>query len=188
MAVNYANSWVEICNRSLGRLGKGRIDDLISGGELAQYCNLFLGEAIEYVLSSLEWNGLRKRVELARSSTDPVYGYSYAYTLPSDAVTITDVEADGEDWVIEGESLLTEADQVYITYIPRPGSPAELPGYLKKCVSTHLAFLLATPLTVSDSLRALLMQEDQIAMNAAIQADGHRSYPIPLDNWYEDSR
>lgn len=188
MAVNYANSWVEICNRSLGRLGKGRIDDLVSGGELAQYCNLYLGEAIEYVLSSLEWNGLRHRVELARSSTDPVYGYSYAYVLPADLVTITDVENDGEDFVIEGDRLLTEADEVYITYIPRPDSPAVLPGYLKKCVSTHLAFLLATPLTVSDQLRALLMQEDQMAMNAAIQADGHRSYPIPVDAWYGDSR
>ena len=34
MAINYANSWVEICNRALGRLGKGRISDLTTGGDL----------------------------------------------------------------------------------------------------------------------------------------------------------
>lgn len=188
MAVGYANTWLEICNRALARIGKPILSDLSSGGDLALYCNTFLGEAIEYVFSSLEWNALRVRVELARSATDPVYGYAYAYTLPVDFITIVDVETDGEEYEIEGQYILTNATSVYILYIPRIETPNILPGYLKKCISTHLAFLLSTPLTVSDGLRQSLFQEDQLAMNAAIQADGHRSYPLSEEQFYEEVR
>lgn len=188
MAINYANSWVEICNRALGRLGKGRISDLISGGDLVEYCNLYLGEAIEYILSLKHWTVLVERVQLAVSSTTPVYGYDYSYPFPADLISLKKPECDEEEYSIEGNAILTNATEVYITYIKRPADPTTLPGYIKKAISTYLAFLLTTPLTASDQLRGLLAAEMTASLEDAIRADGKREYQEADETWFEDER
>lgn len=188
MAISYGNSWVEIANRALGRLGKGRIDDLTTGGELAQYCNLFLGEAIEETLGQREWLGYRSRVQLARSATTPVYGYDYLYPLPVDLVTIVEVNTDEMEYSVEGSDVLTDADEVYLTYVPRPTTPAVLPGYLKKAISTRLAALLTTPLKCSDALRNTLLQEAVLADDQAVRSDASRSMPAEEPGFNDEAR
>ena len=173
MAISYGTSWIEICNRALGRLGKGGIADLSSGGDLALYCNQFLGEAIETVLSAKNWYSCRTRVQLAPSIETPAYGYEYSYPLPADCVN--PIEYSTEACVPEGNNILTDETELYLTYVPRPVSPASLPGFLKAAISTKLASLLATPLTVSDSLRAMLLQEWQLSMQEAYAADERRA-------------
>jgi hypothetical protein len=177
MAISYGTSWTDICNRALGRLGKGRIDDLVSGGDMALYCNQFLGEAIETVLSARSWYGFRARAQLARSTTAPAYGYNYAYALPADCVNLVGLDT-LDDWTREGAFVLTDAEEVYALYVPRPDTPASLPGYLKRAIGLHLAFLLTTPLASSDQLKAIIGSEVNAAMQDAIAAD-ERSNGLP---------
>lgn len=188
MAISYGTSWIDICNRALGRLGKGSIADLISGGDLAKACNTFLGEAIETVLSARSWYGCRTRVQLARSATVPEYGFAYQYEIPADCVNLIELSIAPEEYVPEGSYILTDASEVYATYIPRPVSPAGLPGPIKKCISTHLAVLLSTPLTSSDQLRAILMAEDQQARTEAYGADERRAGEPTPTPWNVEQR
>ncbi|MBU1081617.1 MAG: hypothetical protein KKB59_14130 [Spirochaetes bacterium] len=185
--VQYGNSWVDIANRALGRIGKARIDTLTSGDELAQYVNTFLGEAVEYILSARSWS-IATRIELARSASAPVFGYSYAYVLPTDHINTIAVATDGSPYLPEGWTILTDSETVYLVYIARPADPSILPGYLKKAISTHLAFLLSTPLTSSDALAARIAQESALALNEAITADARRHEPGQADPWYDEAR
>jgi len=185
--VGYANSWVEIANRALGRLGKGRIDVLTSGDELAQYVNTFLGEAIEAVLSARSWS-FASRVQLARSTSVPSHGFLYSYPLPTAIINIVSVDTGELEYTPEGGSILTDAEEVYLVYIEQPTDPGILPGYLKKAISTHLAFLLTTPLTSSDALAARIAQEAQMALDEAIRADARRYDPGEPDLWYDEAR
>lgn len=182
--ISYGTSWVEICNRALGRLGKGSIADLTTGGDLALWCNQFLGEAIESVLSAKAWYSCRTRVQLAASTETPAYGYTYSYPLPADCAN--PIEYSTTECVPEGNAILTNETELYVTYVPRPVSPASLPGFIKAAISTKLAVLLATPLTVSDSLRAMLMQEWQLAMQEAYAADERRAPQAEVTAYTEE--
>lgn len=185
--IEYGNSWVEIANRALGRIGKGRIDSLITGDELAQYVNTFLGEAVESVLFARSWS-FAARVELARSASAPEYGYDYAYVMPSDIVNLVEVYTGGAAYKPEGDLILTDAEEAFITYIPRPADPGALPGYVKRAISTRLAFLLTSPLTSSDALSARIAQEDALALEDAVRADARRFDPGEPDPWYDEAR
>jgi hypothetical protein len=147
-----------------------------------------LGEAIEYILSLKYWTVLIERLQLAASSTAPVYGYAYSYTLPADLITMIEVSCDETEYRIEGTSLLTDSAEVYIKYVKRPIDPSTLPGYIKRAISTHLAFLLTTPLTSSDQLRGILAAEMSASIEEAIRADGKREYREPDTEFTEDAR
>lgn len=185
--IDYGNSWVAIANRALGRLGKGRIDDLTTGSDLTQYVNTFLGEAIESVLSARSWT-IATRVDLARSLSIPVFGYAYAYVLPIDIINTISVETGGAAYKPEGNTILTDADSVSIVYVARPADPGILPGYIKQAISTRLAFLLTTPLTSSDALASRIAQEAALALEEAIRADARRMQPGEADSWYDEAR
>jgi len=131
---------------------------------------------------------LIERLQLAVSATPPVYGYSYAYALPADLITLIEVTRNEEEYRIEGANLLTDATEVYIKYIKRPADPSTLPGYIKRAISTHLAFLLTTPLTSSDQLRGILAAEMSASIEEAIRADGKREYREPDTEFTEDAR
>jgi len=185
--VLYAPLWLDIANRALGRIGKGRIASLTSDDDLVQYVNTFMGEAVEAVLSSRPWS-IATRVALVRSTTAPAFGYDYAYDLPSDHINTITVETDGSAYRPEGKTIVTDSETVSILYTARPADPDDLPGYLKKAISTNLAFLLSTALTSSEQLAARIAQEYALAMDEAVRADARRFQAGESDPWYEEAR
>lgn len=188
MAIEYGNSWVEIANRALARLSKGRIDSLTTGGgEMAQYCNTFLGEAIEAILSAHPWS-IATRVQLARDAAAPAFGFLYSYPLPVDTVNTIKVETDGSLYKPEGSAVLTDSEYVYIVYVKRPDDPGVLPGYLKRAITTQLAFLLSSPLTSSQQLASRIAQEAAVALEDAVRADARRFQKDEPEAWYDEAR
>jgi hypothetical protein len=186
--IKYGSSWVELCNRALARLGKERISSLTSGGDEVALCNTLLGEAIEAVYSATNWNAAKVRAHLARLETTPIFGLSYLYALPVDFVIPCEVEVGGEEYRIEKDGILTNAEDVYLTYVARPSDPTFIPGYLKKAITTHLAFLLSSSLTADDALAARIIQEAGAAIDEAIRDDGRRSAENPRVPFFDEAR
>ena len=185
--VYYSSTWLDVVNGALARIGKGRLDSLTGGDDLTAYVNTFLGEAVESVLSSRSWS-IATRVALVKSATAPVYGYLYAYDLPTDHISSVEVDAGGFEYRPEGTTILSNAEEMNLLYVARPATPPVLPGYLIKAIAAHLAYLLSTPLTSSEAMAARVMREATDALNAAIAADAGRFRPTGSDPWYEDSR
>lgn len=188
MALSFGASWVDVCNQALGRLGKGTIADLDEGSQLARYCSLFLPRAIEEVWSESDWTAVLCRAQLNQLVETPVFGFDYYYQLPTGFVRMADIDCEEEDFVFEGDRIATDADEVYLAYYALPDDPTRLPGYLRKCIATRLAFLLTTPLTSSEALASRIMQEDLLAIERGIAADANRSQGQSSESWYSETR
>ena len=75
-------SEVSICNRAMALLGANTITSLSDGSTEANVCNAVYADARDAVLRSYPWSCAIKRATLAQLSSDPVWGFDKAYSLP----------------------------------------------------------------------------------------------------------
>jgi hypothetical protein len=183
--VDYTASWTQICNRALGRLGDMTISDLADGTRNAEYCSGFLPQAIEHVLGQYDFNFARRRQRLAPNSEKPVFGWKEQFNYPMDCIRLINVY-DGHSqtpgkggcipYQVENGKILTDTDELQIIYIARPNDPNQLPQAVRNAISTHLAYLLATPLTSNEQLIALIAAESRTALELAKTVDAQMNY------------
>jgi len=100
-----AYSIVGIANLSLGKIGVKQIASLTENSAQAITANASWQYIRDEVLSVKDWYFAKTRVALAQNTTDPVYGFSYAYTLPSDFLRIC--KQDGSDASVFPSGLYT---------------------------------------------------------------------------------
>jgi len=181
------NQWVTICNRALSRIGTQLISSLTDGSTPAIYCNNLLPEVVQSVYGQYDWRSAKKRLQLSALEDVPLYGFSYAYQLPNDFMRLVSVDSENE-YQIEGTTLLSSDEDMYITYIGYPVEADKVPGYIAHAMVTYLAFLLSTPLTSNEGLTQRLLAEYQMALEQAKVADNAGRYETPLPGWYEDVR
>ncbi|MDR1586920.1 MAG: hypothetical protein LBS57_05640 [Treponema sp.] len=183
--VNYTASWTQICNRALGRLGAMSIADLMEGTQNAEFCLRFLPEAVEYVLGQYDFSFARNRVLLAPNAEAPAFGWRAQFNLPLDFMRLVKVygghrempeEADCIPYQVENGKIFANANELQIIYIARPKEPNQLPQSVRKAISTHLAYLLSTPLTSGEQLIALIAAESQSVLELAKKEDAQMNY------------
>ena len=184
-SVDYTASWTQICNRALGRLGSDTIVDLDDGSKSAEYCGRFLPEAIEHILGQWDFKFARRRLRLSPNIDRPAFGWNNQFNYPMDLIRLVKVygghneRPDDNDLVpfqVENGMILTDADILRIIYIARPDDPNQLPQSIRKAISTHLASLLATPLTSNEQLIALILSESQRAIEQAKIEDAQMNF------------
>jgi len=184
-SVDYTASWTQICNRALGRLGADTIADLSDGTNNAHYCVTFLPEAIEHILGQWDFKFARKRQSLTMNADRPAFGWEYQFNCPMDCIRLVKVygganekpeDTDCVPYQVENGKILADAEVLRIIYIARPDDPNQLPQSVRKAVSTHLACLLATPLTSNEQLIALVTAEAQAAIETAKKEDAQLNY------------
>lgn len=100
---------VKACNLALSRIGFGAqrpIVALTDDTEYAQCCDRVFQDTVRAVLSEHSWPWANKSVALALTSFDAPSGWTYAYAMPNDAISIVHVEADGfvPDWISNNDS------------------------------------------------------------------------------------
>lgn len=183
--ITYANTWVMVCNRALSRLGAGSISTMTEGSDESTICVLHLGEAVGSLIEGYDWNCLKERVQLAALSTTPVYGYDYQYQFPVDHARTIEINADGNEYSVEGNKVLTDSDEVYLTYIKYPtDNPTSLPESLLIAIAAKLAVLICTGTTSKVSLQERLHKDATEARKWAIVQDTRNTY----DNIGENER
>jgi len=179
MSIDYTASWTQICNRALGRLGANSISDLTEGTQNAEFCNRFLPEAVEYVLGQWDFKFARKRQKLAMNAEQPAFGWKYQFNYPMDCIrliTVLDGAVETVPYQAENGKILTDADEIYLVYIARPKDPNQMPQAVRKAISTHLAYLLATPMTSNEQLVSLIAAESQQTLERAKKEDAEMNY------------
>ncbi len=193
---SYPAGWTDIANQALGRIGSKTINNLLDGSALANYCQMFMGKAIEDVLNEADWRSAVKREALEQLTETPPFEYAYYYQMPGDFLRLVEgggIETTGEDYSIEADRLLTNATEVNIAYVARPEESEALAPHVKGAIALRLAFLLTTPLTSSEPLAARIAAEYAEAIKVALSADGARKRtPTPADQngctWYDELR
>jgi hypothetical protein len=167
-----ALSKIDLCNQALLKVGAETIASLDINQndsdpviQSAKLCNILFSQALEEVLRSYRWNSATKRVQLTQLSTTPSFKWKFQYQLPNDCIRVvnayetTDAIDDGTTYVIEGKTLLTDYNTVFLLYIYNPEDLSVLDPLLRKCIIQNLAIKLSVPLQLDLKMQNNLIEE-----------------------------
>ena len=152
-------SVVDICNSALYKVGASRISSLTEQNKAARICNDIFSKIRDEVLRAHPWNFATKRIQLARETTVPTFGFNYQYGLPSDCLRVLGVSPDSNIGTtpkvyhkIEGRKLLCNDEQVFISYIFKETNTGNYDPNFVEGLAFRLAQELAYPMVQSSEL------------------------------------
>ena len=177
-------SLTEVANLALALIGEDRVSALTTDtSKPARLCNEFLPQVRDRLLSEHPWNFARRRsANLPASATNPAWGWSYAYPVPSDCIRVLGISAADphEPWEREGGSVLCNLSApISIRYIARITDSGAWSPLFVDLVAATLAERLAIPLVASQSARDAITkyaEQQRIRARAVNAAEGT---PIP---------
>lgn len=200
---------VDICNLALTQLGeRGSVTGLnpTDGSDWAAECSRYYPIALRRLFEEFDWSFSQTRARLSKLSSfdSELYGYKYAYALPSDCVRVTRVSTinqlkengelsqDGTRWMAElpknyeiqfstttqNRILLTDIDNAFVQYTAYKDMPALFPTYFIECLVLGLAVYLVGPIKRSDAASQMaqnLRQAYEQALSKAKTDDAQNS-------------
>ena len=145
---------IRICSDALLMLGGKAISSFNEGTSASNTCDRLYPGVKYSTLQSYPWSFSFKKVQLAQTINTPVNQYRYEYQLPSDrlgairrAYNSTAIGVGTfNDWVIQGDKLLTNQTTVVIDYQFAP-TESEMPAYFVQLLKYMMAWHLADPIT-----------------------------------------
>ena len=140
-------SIVDICNGALNQLGASTILSLTEDSKNARLCNARYTQVRDSLFRSHPWNCLQKRVQLAADTTAPVWGFTSAYTLPTDCLRLLRILDYDSNNKVEGRKILTNNSSMKILYVARIEDPNEYDELLRETISAALAADIAYAVT-----------------------------------------
>jgi hypothetical protein len=158
---------VEICNSAIAKVRGKRILTLNDDTVEARILTDIYPRVMDDLLRAHPWNFAKRRAALAQLSTAPIWGYEYAYQLPSDYRRLlkTDIPT-GIPWELEEEKrLLTDYTLVNIQYIALVNE-----SKFDSCFCEVLAFLLAEQLAYPLTQGTALAQQMSAMATKKLQA------------------
>lgn len=173
-----ATSETEIVNLALARVGQGTIVNINDNDRLSRTAKLHYATKRDNLLRMYRWKFAIKRIELPALLTAPVFGYEYAYQLPTDCIRVLSVnEIDPEFdpdiditlWDREGDTIVTdESAPIKVKYIRRVTDPNHFDPAFKDALSAYLSIYFAPSFRETESnLTTKLMEEFEITVRNA---------------------
>lgn len=182
----------EICNSALAKIGAARITALEEGSKNANLCAELYERCRDDLLRAHSWNFATARAKLAREATTPVFGFAYAYALPADWMRCVDAYGDAGGaaqiiYRVEGDCLLSDADDAFLCYIRRVEDANLMPADFREALACLMARELAVPIAQSNTLEEKLEARFRTRLRRARTTDGLEDQlePMPLGAWAE---
>ena len=144
-------SVVDICNGALNQLGASTILSLTEDSKNARLCNSRYTQVRDALFRTHPWNCLQTRLELAASSDSPAWGFTYAYTLPTNCLRLLRVLDYDSNYKVEGRKILSNATTMKILYISRITDPNEYDELLRETLSAALGADIAYAVTSNNT-------------------------------------
>lgn len=177
-----AISKTDICNQALQKIGSPHVmsidDEEDKGARKVKYA---FEQSLREVIAAGEWNCLKKRDTLGRLLTNPLFGWAYNYQLPSDFISMVTLNGvycyrtEHDDWEIEGDKLLTDAEIAEVEYIHYNENATIWDPLFAKAVIYNLAAACATSIRQDEGMAQTLQQYyDQVALPKARMRDGNQ--------------
>ena len=156
---------INIINRALIKLGQPTISSTTQDPN-GRIFGLVYDDVRDWLLSAHNWRFAIKRVILARNEEKPISGFAYAYTLPSDFLSLykfqetyklpnysDNITVSDERYSIEGDQILCDVeDKLEISYIARVQDPKMFSTWFKEALVAKLAAEFAPRLKQSANL------------------------------------
>ena len=170
-----------IANVSLRYVGREKISDLDTDTNVRGVILQDLYESqLELLLRRGNWNFALKRAALV-ATTDPVFGWSDAYTLPTDFIKAISAHPHDDDdsrtpYKIEGgtgsATLVCNSSTIWLRYIFDVTDVGMMPPDFRDALAWLLAWKMALAGVESTRLAAELRKDYKSALAVAMSADG----------------
>ncbi|UXN73377.1 hypothetical protein N8D56_21255 [Devosia sp. A8/3-2] len=142
------------------------------------------------------WNFATKRASIPAEVTVPAFGWSKAYTLPTDCLRLIALTYDGYDetnpirHIVEGGAVLTnQSGPLPIRYVARVENYNVYSALFVEALSARLAFKMAHWVTGKTSYQQVAKGIYDRAMSDARLSDAiEGDQPRPADNDWIDAR
>lgn len=143
---------INIINRALIKMGQPTISSTAQDPNGRIY-GLVYEDVRDWLLAAHPWRFAIKRAVLAKDEEKPISGFAYAYTLPSDFLSLyrfqdgfkqpnysDNIRVSDERYSIEGNKILCDvADKLYVTYISRVEDPNRFSVWFRESLIAKLA-------------------------------------------------
>ena len=179
-------SVVDICNGALNQLGASTILSLTEDSKNARLCNARFTQVRDGLFRSHPWNCLIKRVELARDTETPSWGFSYQFTLPADCLRVLSILNYDYDYKIEGRKIVANHGTVKIQYVARITDPNQYDELLRETISAALAADIAYAVTSSNPTATNMYNLFQSKLKEARFVDATEGYNTSPNNGQPD--
>ena len=179
-------SVVDICNGALNQLGASTILSLTEDSKNARLCNSRYTQIRDGLFRSHPWNCLIKRVELARDTETPSWGFNYQFTLPADCLRVLSILNYDHDYKIEGRKIVANHGTVKIQYVARITDPNQYDELLRETISAALAADIAYAVTSSNPTATNMYNLFQSKLKEARFVDATEGYNTSPDNGQPD--
>ncbi len=179
-------SVVDICNGALNQLGASTILSLTEDSKNARLCNARYTQVRDSLFRSHPWNCLIKRVELAKDTETPSWGFSYQFTLPADYLRVLTILNYDYDYKIEGRKIVANHGTVKIQYVSRVTDPNQYDELLRETISSALAADIAYAVTSSNPVASNMYNLFQDKLKEARFVDATEGYNTNPDNGQAD--
>lgn len=184
-----ASSDTEICNNALILIGQVLITSMTEDSKAARTCNFYYNIARKAVLRSHPWNFAIKRKKLASLPDAPVFDFTYAFQLPSDALRILNTNDKNDTWRIEGQTLVSYSSSVEVLYIADITQTGLFDDMFDEALAARIALAIAMPLADSRTIRSDMKELYKERMTEARSADGQEGSVLIIDDdFYLESR
>lgn len=165
----------DICNSAISKLGGNQIMDITDESPEAQLCRANYDLVRDAVLEDVNWTFATKRFVFTAANLDaPLFGFTKAYTIPAEVLRVIDINDGRDDWVKEGEEILTDAGKINMIAIIRERDPEKYSPSFVQCMAAKLASEIALPLTNSKTQRDAMVEEYLAKKNWAQSNDGRQ--------------
>ena len=169
-------SVVQICNSALSQLGASSITALTDNSKNARLCNERYDTVRDAVYRSHPWNCLIKRITLAPDATDPDWGFTKSFTLPSDCLRVLGIDAYDTNYKIEGRKILSTESAIKLVYISRVTDPNEMDVLLRETISAALAADMGFAITANLQTAKLFNEKYVAKLSEARHTDASEGY------------
>jgi len=182
-----ATTETDIANKALSLLGQQSIASLSENNKRARTMNANYAQVRDLVLARHVWNCSIERTTLSPLSTSPDWGPDNAFQLPSDYIRLGYTDDPKNEYKIEGRTIVSDLDEIYLAYVKRMDDPSEMDELLKQAIATKLAADTCATLTGNTKKKADLetQHENTIAeamLQDSIQQPSHQQQIGP-DRW-----
>jgi len=185
---------VEIANIALQLIGEQQITSFADDTPSARNVRLRFSTARDTVLRDHPWNFAKRRARLARLNEKPDFGWDNQFKLPSDLLRVLMVSTGDsfglhsglqDQYVIEGDRLLTNGDEVFLIYVARVTNTEEWDALATEALVAYLAAELAIVISDDRQFAAQLRSDYQEKVQRARSADAQEepSQIMAADRW-----
>jgi hypothetical protein len=182
-----AQSTVDLCNKSLQKVGAASIMSLTDNSREARACAKAYDICRRDELRKHVWNFALKRAALAADTTAPAFGKAYRFPLPADCLRVLLPGGMPVDWILEGRSILSSsAGPLNLRYVADVTDCTMFDACFYTTLAISVAIDICEPLTQSNSKRQVLDTEYKDAVSAARRVDAFETLPAEavLDAWW----